>query len=146
MRDSWAVASANVELVRSIFAAWERGDYGRSAEWAHPEIEFAIADGPTPGSWKGLAGLAEGWRDFLSVWQEFRSEADEYLDIDGERVLVLVHWSGRGKTSGLEIGQMRTEGAGIFQIRSGKVTRLVHYFNRKRAFTDLGLAPEPGSS
>jgi ketosteroid isomerase-like protein len=27
----------NVEIVRSIFAAWERGDYS-SVEWAHPEI------------------------------------------------------------------------------------------------------------
>jgi hypothetical protein len=42
----------------------ERGDYS-SAEWAHPEIEFVLADGPDPGSWTGLVGVAEGWRDRL---------------------------------------------------------------------------------
>ena len=42
----------NVEVVRSIYAAWERGDYS-STEWQHSEIEFVIADGPTPASGTG---------------------------------------------------------------------------------------------
>jgi hypothetical protein len=58
--------SENLELVRSIFADWERGEY-RSIGWAHPEIENEIVGGPSPGTWRGLAGMAEGWRDFLSA-------------------------------------------------------------------------------
>jgi hypothetical protein len=82
------MASANVELVRSIFVAWERGDYA-SAKWADAEIEFVIADGPSPGRWTGLAGLASGVRGLLSAWEEFQYEVEQYRELDDERVLVL---------------------------------------------------------
>jgi hypothetical protein len=36
---------ANPDLVRSIYADWECGDYG-SSEWADAEIEHVIAGGP----------------------------------------------------------------------------------------------------
>ena len=72
----------------------------------------------------------------------FRSQADEYRELDDERVLVLTRRGGRGKTSGLEIGQMRTKGAVLFHIHDGKVTGHVAYLQRDLAFADLGLAPE----
>jgi ketosteroid isomerase-like protein len=128
----------NVDLVRSIYAAWERGDFS-STEWAHPEIEFVTADGPAPGTW-GLAGIAEGWRDVLGAWEEFRVAADEYRELDSERVLVLHHLSARGKTSGLELEQMQTTGANLFHVRGGKVTRNVFYFDCERALADVGLS------
>jgi hypothetical protein len=70
----------NVELVRSIHAAWEGGDYG-SADWAHPDIEYVIADGPTPGSWFGLTGMADGVRSFLNVWEDWRFAWEGYLEL-----------------------------------------------------------------
>jgi ketosteroid isomerase-like protein len=136
--------SANLDLVRSIYAAWERGDRS-SIEWAHPEIEFVIADGPAPGRWIGLAAMAEGFRDLLTGWEEFLPRADEYRELDAERILVLDHFSGRGKTSGLEVRQMRTEGAALFHLRGGRVRRLVVYWDREHGLAELGLGPEPGA-
>jgi ketosteroid isomerase-like protein len=138
------MASTNLELVRSLYEAWERGDRS-SIDWAHPEIEFVVADGPAPGRWTGLAGMAEGFRDVVSAWQGWRPQADEYLELGGERVLVLDHFTARGKTSGLEIGHTRTEGAVLFQLDGGKATRVVVYWDRAHALADLGLAPESGS-
>jgi ketosteroid isomerase-like protein len=130
--------SANLDLVRSIYAAWERGDFS-SAEWADAEIEYMVPDGFPPGSWTGLAGMAEGFGNWLNAWEGLHVEADEYRELDGERVLVLDHASGRGRTSGLELGQMRTQGAKLFHVRDGKVFRLVAYLDRDRALADLGL-------
>jgi ketosteroid isomerase-like protein len=132
------MASANVELARSIYAGWERGDFS-SAEWAHPEIEYVSADGPERGSLMGVDGMAESLRDFLGAWERLRVEADEYRELDAERVLVIAHWSGRGKTSGLELGEVRTKSASVFHVQGGKVTKLVLYVDAERALADLGL-------
>jgi ketosteroid isomerase-like protein len=131
----------NLDLIRSIYAAWERGDFS-SVEWAHPEIEFVIADGPAPGSWRGLAGLAEGSRSFLGAWEDYHADVEEYRELDDERILVLVRASGRGKTSGMDVGQLGAKGANLFHVRSGKVTRYVIYWDRELALADLGLNPE----
>jgi ketosteroid isomerase-like protein len=130
--------SANLDLVRSMFVAWERGDYS-SAEWADPEIECVLADGPAPGRWTGLAEMARAMRSWLSTWEDFRIEADEFRELDDERVLVFGRYSGQGKTSGLEIGQVRMTATTLLNIRDGKVVRLVTYWDRDRALADLGL-------
>jgi ketosteroid isomerase-like protein len=130
--------SENLDLVRSIYADLERGDFSR-ADWADPEIEYVMVGGPEPGRGTGLAGMATGWGEVLSAWEDFRVEVDDYREVDDERVLALIRFRGRGKTSGLEIA---TTGAAMFQLRVGKVTRLVHYWDRDRALADLGLPPE----
>jgi ketosteroid isomerase-like protein len=130
--------SENLDLVRSIYTAFERGDFS-STEWAHPEIEYVHADGPAPGSWTGLAGMAEGFRDWLGAWDQYRVAVDGYRELDDERVLVLVRGAGRGKTSRLEVGQIHATGAGLLHVSDAKVTRMVIYWDRDRALADLGL-------
>jgi ketosteroid isomerase-like protein len=130
--------SANLHLVRSIYADWERGDFSDN-EWADPNVEYVWVDGPTPGSWSGLAGMAEGARGVFNAWEDYRVEAHGYRELDDERVLVLTRMSGRGKASGLDLKQTRTEGATVFHLRDGKVTRHVYYWDRDRALADLGL-------
>ena len=131
------MAAENLDLVRSIFADWERGDYG-SADWAGSEVEYVQVDGRTPGRWSGLVGMAEGWRGWLSAWEEFRVEAEEYLELDDARVLALCDRIGRGKMSGMNAGLLRSRGATLFHIREGTVTGLIVYSNIDRALADLG--------
>jgi ketosteroid isomerase-like protein len=127
--------SENLDLVRSIFADWERGDFHRT-DWADPEIEMT-----TPGAWeigeaKGLRATAEAWRTWLGAWRDYRAEASEFRDLDDDRVIVLGRMSGRGRLSD---AMGKTEIACVFHFRDGKAIRLVMYPNRDRALADLGL-------
>ena len=128
--------SANLDLVRSIFSAIERGDYA-NAEWADPGIEYVIVGGPEPGTFRGRAGLAEGMRTIFREVKDLRCEADEYRELDGERVLVLTRSVGRGKLSGVPASARNAE---VLEVHEGKVTRVVVYYERDRALADLGLA------
>jgi ketosteroid isomerase-like protein len=130
------VTSANLDLVRSIYADWERGDYAR-ADWADPEIEFVFADGPEPGSYQGLAGMAGAMRGWLSAWEDHRQQLEECRELDRERILVLHRFGASGKTSGVDLGQIGGDGAALFHVGDGKVTRIIVYWDRERALTDL---------
>ena len=135
------MASSNLDLVRSIYADWERGDFG-SAGWADPDVELVFADGPAPSKWTGLSGMAEGMREFLTSWGEFQAVADEYRALDDERGLVLDHRHARGKASGLDVVEPSATGATVFYVRDGRAFRLIIYWDRDRALADLGLPAE----
>jgi hypothetical protein len=131
------VSEENLDLVRSIVADWERGDWG-SAAWAHPEIEHTMVGGLEDSTRKGLPSMAQRWGQWLSAWDEFRVAAEEYRVLDAERVLVPLRGSGRGKTSGLGMEQTHVKGAVLFCVHGDRVTRLVQYWDRDRALADLG--------
>jgi hypothetical protein len=134
----------NVDLVRSIYVEWAHGDFS-ATEWADPEIEFALVGGPDDTRVTGLAAMQGVWRDWLSEWQDFRAEAEGIQELDGERVLVLTRNTGRGKSSGLQLGEIPTRGANVFYVRDGKVTALHAYTNRDRALAELGLDRDRGA-
>ena len=130
--------SENLDLVRSIYADWERGDFSR-ADWADPEIEFALGDGIDQARWRGLAEVAAGFGAFLRQYDGYRSAIEECRDCGDDRVLAFVTTGGRGKRSGIELTGDSAKGASTFHLRAGKVVRIAIYRDRANALADLGL-------
>lgn len=126
------MSSPNLELVRSIYSQWERGEY-RSNDWADPQIEFVFADGPMPGTWTGLDGMATAWRAWLSSWEDFRQAAIDFRELDDERVVVRFQASGRGRISGVELERLSGAGAGVFHVRGGRVVKFVVHLDGTKA-------------
>jgi ketosteroid isomerase-like protein len=134
------MSQANLALVRSIYEdGWATGDFS-SNDWADADIEFSFAGGPEDATSHGLAAMAERYGDWLRAWKDFRAEPEEYLVLDDERILVLVHNSGRGRVSGLELDHRSV--ANLFHVRGGRVTRIVVYLDRELAFADVGGRPK----
>jgi hypothetical protein len=88
--------------------------------------------------------MAEGWHGYLGAWEDFRVVADEYRELDAERVFVLIHRSGHGRTSGLGVDDgVESSGPVPHRRRQGDTARPL--LGRERALADLGLGPETGS-
>ena len=93
---------------------------------------------PSSGSWTGVAAMAEAWREALSAWEEFRAEADEYR-CARRRARARAQALQRARQDERTGGRGHTdEGANLFHIRDGKVTRLVLYWDRESALADAG--------
>ena len=135
------MSEENVAAARAIYAAWERGDYS-SADWADPDIVYVQPDAPEAFEVRGVEAMGAAWSEWLDQWDEFRSEADEYIDA-GDTVLILTRFAGRGKQSGVAVDGL--PGAALMTFRDGRVTRLVAYENRDHAFEDAGLPPRRGN-
>ena len=129
------MAPGNADLIRPIYEDWGRGNWRPRFEVYDPQMEWGWSD-----EFPGLAGVCEDDRDpnprilaWLSGWDDWRAEADEYLEI-GDHVVVLTSYYGRGKGSGVEIHQL---GAHVFELRDGKVVRLEIFASREKAMESV---------
>jgi hypothetical protein len=60
-------------------------------------------------------------REFLTAWDDYRVEADEYRELDEKRVRGALTAQGRGKASGLDIDNgSRRRSVTLFHLRAGK--------------------------
>jgi len=97
------VSAENLELVRQHYAAWSSGDlagatrlFADDVEWhGHPRL-------PEPGPYRSREEVERWMSQFQEAWGEL--EADPVLLVeDGDNVVALVHMSGRGRDSGVEV-------------------------------------------
>jgi hypothetical protein len=94
---------------------------------------------PDPVTCIGPVAMPEAWRNLLSASDDFSVTAQEYREIDAQRILVLVQFRGRTKTGGLELGHIAGRNASLLDIEHGTVRRLALCWDRDRALTELDL-------
>ena len=131
------MSQENVDVVRRMYAAFNRGDEDALAELADPGIVIdATRLTFNPNTYVGHQGLRDIGAQMHDVWQEIRFDPREFVDL-GERVVVVERLIGKGKGSGIEVAQ--SWGA-IWTVRDGRVVRMeLGYADRDAALAAAEL-------
>jgi ketosteroid isomerase-like protein len=120
--------SENVALVQQAYAAFGRGDIAALLEMLSDDIDWHTPGAPRipyAGRFSGrkqVAGFFEG----LGKTAEFeRFEPREFF-AHGDKVVVLGHYAGRGRTTGRPFA---TDWAMVFTVRNGKIAAFSEHFD-----------------
>jgi ketosteroid isomerase-like protein len=127
----------NVEVVRSAFAEFERGNF-----WVPQFFDSAIRVewlDATPGGEAESAGI-DGMTRTVSEWlaaMDRVSLTAERISGAGDRVVVIATWHGRGKASSVPTEWRHGQ---VWTMRDGKAVRIETYPDPADALEAVGLS------
>ena len=125
----------NVELVRRVYEGWARGDFRRGSDLFAPNFEWkSRPDAVEPGSRRGGA-IGTSLRHIFEVWEDYRLEAEEYIDA-GNAVVVVSRARGTARGSGIPLDQRMVL---VWRARDGKVIGFEAFGTREEALEAVGL-------
>jgi ketosteroid isomerase-like protein len=132
----------NSDIVRKAFDAFSRRDAAALIALSDPDIVFRPPTGRLAGRdepYRGHEGLRAYLADVGRVWQELRSEPDEYVEL-GDRVLCT------GRVYAWGVGRVVDAPAGwVWRLRDGRLVEGTVYETRRAAYEAAGVPwPPPG--
>ena len=127
------MSEENVELVRRIYAAWDREQSARDflaedVEYVNPP--YAVE----PGVRRGRASF----RVVRETYEDFMVHIEEIVDAGGDDVLVLAHYTASGRGSGVPL---EGEHAYVWTVRDGQAVRFQWFQSHAEAYEAAGVSP-----
>jgi ketosteroid isomerase-like protein len=112
------VSQANVEVIRSAYDAFNRGDLDALMEFYSSDAEQEV---PVVGeTHHGRAEIRRSFADYLELVQDHHTEAIEFIEV-GERIVVPVRLHGRLRHTGITGDMIPTEMVHAFDVRDGEI-------------------------
>ena len=127
------MSQENVEVVRAFTEAYLRGAFDEAVTYLAPEVVYEVGQelpARTPAEVRGI------WERWESEWEELETVPEEYVDA-GDRVVLAVHYSGRGRGSGVEVEDRQYE---VHTVRDGKIVSKVEFRSRSEALGAAGVS------
>jgi ketosteroid isomerase-like protein len=129
----------NVEVVRRIIDAINRGDIDAAMELASQDFEadWSNSRGLLSGVHRGRDQARASFESFLEPWASLRWEPKELVDLEDDRVLTVSEFRMRGHGSGVDVS---ARGASIWTIRDGEAAAVRLYQSKAEALEAGGLS------
>jgi ketosteroid isomerase-like protein len=131
------MSQKNVEISSEAIAALNRDGVDGFLAYCDPDVEWiAPPDWPEDPVFNGHDGVSRAIALFGEHLDDFQVEMEKVVDVDDDRVVVLLYQSGRIKGSGHTL----REPLGVAtEFRDGKATRFQLYFSWHEALNAVGL-------
>jgi ketosteroid isomerase-like protein len=127
-----------LRLVRSAFAAWNRGDVAAFADHASEDVAWLEVDGRPEGEGAALHGRARLRRSLESLfeaWESYRLDVQRVELVD-DRVVAVIREVARGRSSGVEIDSLWGY---VITVEDGRMVRVEAYRDHQAALDATGL-------
>jgi ketosteroid isomerase-like protein len=133
------MSQENVEVVRAAVDAYGREGVDGFSDHLTEDIDHRAAEGAIddPGPIHGKDAVRAYIQDWIDTFDDFKTEAVELIDAGDDKVIAMLHASGRAKLSGIEIDLTY---AVVYTIRDGRIARGREYMTRDEALEAAGLS------
>ncbi len=130
------MSQENVEIVRSIYEEWARGNFRAGADLYDPYVLFVIRpEFPEAGTYLGPDSLRDYTLGLLTAWKDFTITAEEFIEAESS-VVVAVRQRGIGQESGTPAELPYFQ---VWTFRGRAVIRLESVREREEALEAVGL-------
>ena len=110
----------NFDVVRAVYAAWNREEFPGPPELLDANVEYVNPPGAIePGVRRGLEAFAQAVANTVEGWETWRRELED-MTPRGDDVAVVVRYSARGRSSGVEVEGRESA---LWTVRDGRVVR-----------------------
>ena len=132
------MSEENVETIKAVNAAFNRGDWDAALSYLAPDIKFDTSRdlNETRGIYETPEGVRRAVERFYEPWESWRVEIDEFVHIGEDTVVMRQTGYLRGR-DGIEV-TART--IAVCTFREGAISEYTHYPQLEEALEAAGLS------
>jgi len=126
------MSQTNVEVIRRLFDSYRRGDYAAAAACLAGHVVYEVGQ-ELPA--RGREEVLAMWERWDGTWVELETVPEEFIDA-GQQVLVTVHYSTRGRGSGIKYEERLFD---VYTFSDGQCVHKQEFRERSKALEAAGL-------